>query len=246
MTSRPDGPLRVLSGPYTPRVGPDGRSRLPTPLRPAEDPCRVCPARCCHQKVIVSVPEALRIADTLDVPLASVVDFVPLDGPHSFPLDADAARASVWRAFEGTAGIALRRRDDGACWFLVDLDGFKRCSAYALRPGSCRLYPVSFEWGDLRSGPTQLLCPVPFAVTDAVVAGVEAAAAQTIDDWATHDAIVEGWAKAAVDRRSPELFWSYALDQLGRPDGDARRRRVGPSDAATALAELQLQSRNLR
>jgi Fe-S-cluster containining protein len=203
-------------------VGADGRSRLPTPLAPAIDPCRVCPARCCHQQVIVSVPEALRIADTLDVP---------------------AARSSVWHAFEGTAAIALRRRDDGACWFLVDLDGFKRCGAYALRPGSCRLYPLSFEWGDLRSGPAQMLCPVPFAVTDGVVAAVEAAAAQTIDDWTRHDLLVEGWSKAEVPTRSPELFWSYALDQLGRPDGEDRRRRVGPSDAAAALADLQLQSR---
>jgi Fe-S-cluster containining protein len=224
-------------------VGADGRSRLPTPLAPAIDPCRVCPARCCHQQVIVSVPEALRIADTLDVPLAAVVDFVPLGGPHTFPFDGTAARSSVWHAFEGTAAIALRRRDDGACWFLVDLDGFKRCGAYALRPGSCRLYPLSFEWGDLRSGPAQMLCPVPFAVTDGVVAAVEAAAAQTIDDWTRHDLLVEGWSKAEVPTRSPELFWSYALDQLGRPDGEDRRRRVGPSDAAAALADLQLQSR---
>lgn len=80
-------------------------------------------------------------------------------------------RGSVHHSF------LLRRHDSGACRFLLDLDGHRRCGVHALRPAPCRVYPL-VQGGELGE---HAVCPDGLRQRWAA-AGAAGAHAETLAD----------------------------------------------------------------
>lgn len=113
-------------------------------------PCDRCNAPCCHEPhVLLSGREALRIADTLSLPLE---DFVVLpsreqaEGEYRIVLRDETGQLSYHR-------MELRKRpslDESflvRCNFLITSADGARCGCYSVRPRACIAFPY-LERGD--------------------------------------------------------------------------------------------------
>jgi Fe-S-cluster containining protein len=216
------GVFRIVHTPYVPVTDEEGNSKSRIqPYPPMTNPCRLCPARCCHTSVKASLPDVLHYCRTLEVPVfAGFVLEQSLDERRGFEVERDPRVVDPADGWPGRAEIRLRRRADGGCAGLVDVGGHARCGVYAARPMNCRLYPVSWEDDQGRGGPEAVLCPAPFAVTPAVAAQVEADAALARARWAAHEAAVAAWAAADVPDRSLERALGFLLEAAARELGE--------------------------
>ncbi len=216
------GRLRVISTPYVLRTDEDGTSGSPIqPYRPLLNPCRLCPARCCHTSIKASLPDVIRYCETLEVPIfAGFTVEQTLDERRGFKLDPDPRFHDPDDGWPGWAALRLRRAPGGGCAGLIDVGGYARCGVYDARPMNCRLYPVSWEDEHGGGGPQAVLCPAPFAVTPSVEAQVEADAALARRWWAVHEAAVAQWNQSEPPDRSLERalesLLTGAAAELGR------------------------------
>lgn len=210
--------VRVEMHAMTPRVDARGRLKHYSRFEPVDRACELCPARCCHLTVHVSLPEVLRLSSVLEVPFHAAFAFVPGEGVRSFALDAkgDPRAGRYAEEWPGRGVIALRRLESGACQYLVDVGGFWRCGIYELRPATCRLYPVTWETEAARGGPPMVLCPVPYVVTPERERQLRRDVGQTLENWALHEEIVAAWEARPPDApRRPDDFLRFALTAAG-------------------------------
>lgn len=222
----------------TPQVDAKGKLKHYSRFTPVDRACELCPARCCHLTVHVSLPEVLRLCSVLEVPFHAACGFVPGEGARSFAIDAKGdPRAGRHREeWPGRGVIAFRRLETGACQYLVDIGGFWRCGIYELRPGTCRLYPLSWETEEVRGGPPVVLCPIPYVVTPERERRMKRDVSQALEDWAVHEEIVAAWEARPLDApRRPDDFLQFALTAAGERLSIDPARALEARDAGSLL-----------
>lgn len=231
--------FELRHSPYVPLTDEAGRSlsRI-QPYPPMLNPCRLCPARCCHTTVKATLPDVIRYCRTLDLPALAGFALVPsLSSTRGFPVVRDARFVDPEDGWPGRAELALRRRPGGACQHIVELGGYLRCGVYGARPMNCRLYPVSWEDAHGRGGPDAVLCPAPFAVTPEVGARAEADARQLRREWAIHEAAIRD-VEASLDGSVPSV--EDALRALLERAAELLDEDLPACALATAPAEVRL------
>jgi Fe-S-cluster containining protein len=233
--------LRILRNAMVPLVDEHGKARHFGPYKPTLDACKICPARCCRYTVKVSIVDAVEFCVTLGLPFFAGLQLVMSEKERSFRVDHDAqvfqnVDPDYW---QGSAEIALKRREDGACAHLLDIGGFERCGVYSARPSTCRLYPIVWESEEARGGPAVISCPVAYAVTPKMEEAFYFDAEQSIERWKIHDEILRAWHERSED----ESLWGVldflefavplAASHLGIEAADVLRSG-GPFDVLSA------------
>ena len=236
-----------VDGPWTPLVDDRGHPRRSTdvysvgsgngqPLKPVKDQCDTCPAKCCHNRVVLSIPDAIEFCQTLGIPLLSALRFspAPSESLKSFLLNHDSrlnpeCKSSEW---SGKADIILPMQNNKACGYLIDIRGYKRCGVYAARPSICRTYPMTFGFLDEISGEispeisgenpglvvkSRVSCPAPFPVDAAMEKEFKKAALSSREKWLVHSQVVAEWeAFESEDGRTAENFLLFSIPRAAQ------------------------------
>ena len=191
--------IRLLRHAMVPLATEDGARRQFGPYEPIINACEVCPARCCHWTVRCSIADVVRYLGTLALPYRSGFTFIRGDSDESWPVDV--APDDSADAIDPTQAVdfVLHRRDDGSCANLVDHGGHLRCSVYAARPTTCRLYPVSWESKERQGGGQVIFCPVPYGVTPSRETQLRADIEWSLEGWKLHREILEEYRAASFD-----------------------------------------------
>jgi Fe-S-cluster containining protein len=187
---------------------------LPRFLQPVEfslTPCVGCHGHCCYGVVGVTMVEALRMALALTVPIQDIVEVEPV------PQDGRSVGKTPPLPLEGgDVTLRVRHTDRHACVFLYHLGGKGRCSIHALRPGICRVYPHSVEWGRRRvSVGTQTLCPVRWLQDHGTRTRMQEDLTRWDQDLADEKRLLRAWQKQD-GRRTLEAFAYFAAVRLAR------------------------------
>ncbi|MBK8014275.1 MAG: YkgJ family cysteine cluster protein [Deltaproteobacteria bacterium] len=214
--------LRLINTAYTPLLDEAGVpvSRI-QPFRPVVQPCRLCPARCCRMRVVVSLWDAVRYASRLNIPLlAGITVGSSTHQTRGFRVARDARFAELNEYWSGPAELRLRSSEAGVCLGVVRLNGYERCGVYDARPSACRTYPLSWMT-DTRQGGVELIrCPLPYGVTVSEGSQILQDIREGLDGWALHETIVEAWHGHAGDTLpSIEAFLEFAVPRVAGPMG---------------------------
>ncbi len=205
--------LEVLSNAFAPRTDDEGKplSRI-QPYPPMVNPCQICPARCCHTTVKLSLPDALHFCSTLALPFFTSISIVAsTENSRSFRLDRDDRFVDPQDGWAGWAELCLRRDQNGACRSLVKIDGYYRCGVYAARPAACRMYPLSYKYEGSVGGPDAIMCPVPYAVTPSQESQLLEVVQSSEKGWGIHEQAVAAWNQEERSERSLESFLKSVL-----------------------------------
>lgn len=188
----------------------DEKKKLPRFLYPHEhslDPCASCRGLCCSSTIHLTAVEALRLRVALSLPLDLFVVRVPA-------VDGRGAKQTVAIPLdEGPVRLALKQRpgsDD--CVLLHRVDDRALCSAYALRPGACRVFPYAAQIGDrvISAGPP-LPCPTRWLWNDDVAKKVRKDVEQWLADLEFERGLVDSWTAAPIADRSFASFERFAI-----------------------------------
>lgn len=213
--------VQIARNAMTPRVHDDGRPLHKGPYLPVLGACNVCTARCCRLQVKISLPDAIDFCRTLGLPFFSAISIIPASGAQrSFDLLEDPRIETRLSDFKGKAELALKRKDDGSCRFLMNIDGFERCGVYGLRPSTCRLYPFTWDSDVARGGPHVVLCPVPYGVTADEERRFLEDAERSIERWQIHDEVLELWKNhEPQEGRTVDAFLEFAINATAQRMG---------------------------
>lgn len=216
--------MKLLRSAMTPLANADGSLRHAgaAPYQPVLDACSLCPARCCHLNVKVSLPDAIRYSTILDLPFFAGMTVVPSDhATHAARVVRDVRLIPEEQGWLGAIELQLRRTSSGACHALTDIGGYLRCSAYAARPSICRLYPYTWTSDVAKGSPGVILCPVPYAITPSAEAEALRAIERSIEDWELHDDVVAEWHAAPIDdtARTIDAFLAFAIGRAAEKMG---------------------------
>jgi Fe-S-cluster containining protein len=191
----------------------------------------------------VSLPEAIRICTTLDLPFLEAIAMVPDDNPdRSFAIRADARITTYLTPFGGRVALSLRRQESGGCMFLADFGGFRRCSIYGLRPSPCRIYPLRFEKGTTTGGPDVVLCPVPYGVAPGSEEMLEAVVETALEEWAVHRRILADFEASGVEATIDAVL-EFALPRAAAAIGVPEERVLRRGTAATLYGQAVVDSK---
>lgn len=168
-------------------------------------PCQTCNARCCTEdSVPVTTVEALRIAFTALIPLERVVQRVERTSDARETLGAIPIPLQ-----DGVVTLRLRRQEDGACGFLVDVAGTRRCSVHTTKPGSCALFPLELDDGKQRVAiGSATMCPSRWLQSDELDARARTSWKQWRRDVRLEKKLVAAWKKAGGEKGT---FPQYVL-----------------------------------
>ena len=228
--------VQIMRNAMTPRTEDDGASRQIGPYKPVLRACDLCPARCCYFSVKVSLPDAIDFCQTLGLPFFAALTLVPSSLPRAFRIERDPRIAPSITEWSGSAEIALRRKDDGSCQMLINLGGYARCGAYDARPSTCRLYPLTWDATVARGSPGALMCPYPYAVTDAAERRFVADVTRSIDRWALHDRVLAEWhAEEPTGGRTVDAFLAFAIPRAAGLMGVSVGSILAPGNADQRL-----------
>lgn len=170
-------------------------------------PCKGCDSRCCGLRAYMTIPEAVRMAFVLGVPLEFFIE-VAIEGED---LTLDERWGGALLVDGGRAQLSfLRDPETKVCRHVVRPDETtSHCGVYSLRPGICRLYPYNFEAPDgteLQVG-TQDRCPVFWLFTEDARVQLERDWAAWRADMAVDEVWVAKWNDPArTDRSVAALF----------------------------------------
>jgi len=187
---------------------------------PAEAvPCTGCHANCCEYHVVpVTAHDIQRIADTLDRPMESFVQLHLSD-------EADGVHLR-----DGFFVLALRQRED-RCGFLADVEGQKRCSIHAFKPGLCNAYPFKVVPGDQLEYLDGIVCPSPWTLSRRGQQSFRDDIRRSQAELAFHQEIVADW--NATHPAGGELaeFAAFMTSAVERARPAASRRPGKPPTA---------------
>ncbi|HJL40010.1 MAG TPA: YkgJ family cysteine cluster protein [Myxococcales bacterium LLY-WYZ-16_1] len=239
---------KIVPSAYTPRTDASGvPERKVLPYRPMVDPCKICPGRCCHLNVKVSLPEALRYTGTYQLPFFAGLALVPSSHERrAFQLDRDPRLVAAHDGWMGTAELQLRRQESGACHALIDAGGFKRCGIYPVRPSLCRLYPFSWESEDAKGGPEMVLCPTPYAITPSAESQFLTDVEDGLAAWRLHEEVVAAWNGRETDDWSVEAFLAFTLPRVGEAIGIDPEPVLAAGTADEQLTDAMIRAETLR
>ena len=231
--------VRLLPHPFTVRVNEEGLPKTPiAPYGAVRGACRLCPALCCRMSVTVSLPDALQYSRTLGVPLFSGLSIKASEHPdHSFRMDADSRWGTEGESWPGRAELELKRRADGRCHAIVDIDGYQRCGVYTARPSFCRTYPVRWTSDVAEGGPPRVRCPVPYGITDDEAETITGEVERSIEWWELHDDIVRTW-NESDGPFTIEAFLAFAVPAAARLSGIDAPDALESGSAADRLATV--------
>ncbi|MBI5497820.1 MAG: YkgJ family cysteine cluster protein [Deltaproteobacteria bacterium] len=189
------------------------------------DMCAHCDVDCCTGHVIpLNCVDAWRIHHTLGIPFREFIALVPWD--HSVPTHGV-------RIGEERFSMALRRRWDGSCAFLLRVGQERRCGIHAVRPDACRIFPFIPDAGMQEREPGDGLvqmhpfhCPWRWPATPEHKARV----LRDIRDNEAHRRadreILSRWFWAVGVPKTAENFWEYLEVEMPRhflrPDQKSR------------------------
>jgi Fe-S-cluster containining protein len=208
--------IKLLRNAMAPLANDDGTPRRPgpAPYLPVLKACDICPGRCCRLNVKVALPDAIHYCTTLGLPFFAGLTFAPSTHPaHAFKVERDPRVNPEKEGWLGQCEIQLRRREDGSCHALTNVGGYERCGVYAARPSLCRLYPFIWNSDVANGNPGMVLCPVPYAVTEAEERKALKDIERSIESWELHDDIVAEWHSKPLEQtaRTPEAFLMFAI-----------------------------------
>jgi len=114
------------------------------------DMCAGCDVDCCSYVVPLTVSDAHRIREQLNLPWAAFATLVP------YPL-----RAVTWPIRVGRSAFQLAiKRKRGTCPFRLRFSGLQRCGIHAQRPTACRLFPFLADVEAQRRAPSPMLAQI--------------------------------------------------------------------------------------
>jgi Fe-S-cluster containining protein len=195
---------------------PPGTKHVIARGRGAEDksmtPCAHCPARCCQFLVAVSLPEALRLALTLSLPLSAVVY------PGTWKDPVSVLRFSTPIVLDEGPRVLFLRQENGWCGQLVRAGhDDARCGIYELRPIVCRMFPFEVEVaGKSHSFGSAFIemCEVGWLYDDATEKRLGADFARWRADMVDDRKLAALWNDAVVEDRSFRAFVRFAHERL--------------------------------
>ncbi len=174
-------------------------------LPASEAPCLDCTAYCCRARVVINVPDLLRLCVPLGIHPSSLCNLEEADSRNGEPiLIGDTPRHMV-----------LRKAEDEHCQLLMTVDGQRRCGVHAIRPGICRVYPFSYQRGSTVYQLGHVMCPTEWLLSaerqDKVLDDVEAyEQARAVDR-----RVVRRFNALPLAERGPLAFWTFALREGG-------------------------------
>jgi Fe-S-cluster containining protein len=242
--------IKIMRNAMAPLANDDGtpRNRGPAPYLPVLQACDICPGRCCRLNVKVSLPDAIHYCTTLGLPFFAGMMLVPSPhAAHAFKVERDPRVNPETEGWLGTCEIQLRRKEDGSCHALTNIGGYERCGVYAARPSLCRLYPFIWTSDVAKGNPGMILCPVPYAVTEAEERKALKDIERSIENWELHDAIVAEWhAQEPPQGRTVEAFLCFAVPRTASILGIAYGEMLAPGAPNQRLFDAMLRSGVIR
>jgi Fe-S-cluster containining protein len=196
-------------------------------IQASETPCLGCTGECCRARVVMNIPDLVRLAAPLGIHPSALCDLT----------ECETRNATGVLIGETAKYIQLRKRDDGFCRLLLEIDGHRRCGVHSLRPSICRIYPFSFERGSSVYAMGLVVCPTQWIVSahkrDAILDDVESFE----QDRALDRRLVKRFNRLPEGERTPAAFWLYAMVEGGRELGldvsylsqQAPRRQLKPA-----------------
>jgi len=190
----------------------------------AENPCIGCHTNCCaHYLVTVTAHDVYRIVRELGLPPAAFLAMEP----------AQEGVPAV-RLLEGYFNVALRQTTGGACVFLLDLGGHRRCSIHAFKPRVCAVYPFTMDKDGGLWHRRDMLCPTTWTLSWGQQDGVRALIRQCREELRFHEEVVSRWNEERPQGGTQAEFFEFMLQAVALAGGEARERLVA---AATAGKE---------
>lgn len=193
--------------------------------------CVTCTGSCCREYLVhVSGRDAVTIARAQALDFSQFLDFWSEAEPTMLGFRL-AGR-------DDTVALALRRRGDKSCTFLIDLDdGISRCGTYSSRPLTCAAFPLHLFHGSaaIREG---VICERSGRRITAVDFGrARPLLVRGRFEWALYGSVVEAWnaRRDALAARADEArYFAYlgaAYDAV-----DAAYATFASGDLAEAMA----------
>ena len=175
-------------------------------LQASEAPCLDCTAYCCRARVIINVPDLVRLAGPLGIHPHSLCDLTEADSRNGEPvLIGDTPKHMI-----------LRKAEDDHCQLLMTVDGNRRCGVHGIRPGICRIYPFSYQRGATKYELGHVMCPTEWLMTpqrqNAALDDVETYEQDRVVD----RRIVRAFNERPADARTPAAFWEHAMREGGK------------------------------
>jgi Fe-S-cluster containining protein len=175
----------------------------------SEAPCVDCTSYCCRARVVINIPDLVRLSGPLAIHPFSLCDLTEADSRNGEPvLIGDTPKHMV-----------LRRGEDEHCQLLLTVDGLRRCGVHAIRPGICRVYPFSYVRGSMTYELGHVMCPTQWILSkerqDRVLDDVECYE----QDRALDRRIVKAFNQRPVEERTALAFWEHAMREGGKALG---------------------------
>lgn len=185
------------------------RPRFLNVIQASEAPCQACTSYCCRARVVINVPDLVRLAGPLGIHPFSLCDLTEADSRNGEPvLIGDTPKH-----------ILLRKADDDHCALLLTIDGLRRCGVHGIRPGICRVYPFSYKRGTMIYELGHIMCPTQWILSpekqDQVLDDVETYE----QDRALDRQIVRAFNALPSEERTALAFWQHAMREGGKALG---------------------------
>jgi Fe-S-cluster containining protein len=219
-------PLAAILGGATDLV----RHPISAYRRPAElaegrtiDMCAGCDVDCCSYIVPLTVSDAHRIQQQLNLPWTAFATLVP------YP-----TRAVTWPIRVGRRNFQLAiKRKRGTCPFRMRFSGLQRCGIHPLRPMACRLFPFLADVDAQRRAPSSMMaqlppekCPLAWPKNDTSVAELHDLIVTATTGRAQDEEVLRLWNLQLDLPRTRENFFLFLEEEMARrARGEAGRGR---------------------
>lgn len=179
----------------------------------AANPCPRCPGHCCRLLLSLTVHDVARICVALSI---QPEEFCFLQERHddwnSPPADIEGTKMHLML----DSGAMQPGGSTKHCVFLHTLQVQKRCSIYALRPMTCRLYPFRWLEDGVLNGPRVIWCPENWLVDKATERRVIATVRQANAELEASAEVIHAFNRQRRIPHTAASFMQYAVEQGAR------------------------------
>jgi Fe-S-cluster containining protein len=176
--------------------------------------CTTCNGACCREYVVhLSGRDAVTIARAQALAIEQFVEVVRQPSPAvgGFALGDES----------DVYALALRRRPDGSCGFLIDLlDGSGRCGIYPQRPLTCAVFPLQLHHGSIDVRDDVICEPSGRRITTVDFSAAHTLLVRVAYEWHVYGRIVERWnlARAGTGATSAAAYFGFITRAYDRID----------------------------